>query len=150
MSFCVSLSLLVSLSLNSPVPTILLIMLRDSARIHRLNYCPACAPYFRSETLVTQDGRSRTNPCPRIKMPRRPPSIHWTAPLLGLSPKASKTQKEVPDLNWSQRESSFTKKNWSKWVIWAPNTAWTKAFKFHHFWNRSGCQNAPAPKFTSS
>ena len=56
----------------------LLIMLRHSARIHWLNYCSACAwPYFRSETLVTRDGRSRTNPCPRIKMPPRSPSIHW-------------------------------------------------------------------------
>ena len=33
-----------------------------------------------------------------------------TKSLSGITAKASKTQKEVPDLNWSRRDSSFTKK----------------------------------------
>ena len=35
-----------------------------------------------------------------------------TKSLSGITAKASKTQKEVPDLNWSQRESSFTQKKY--------------------------------------
>ena len=34
-----------------------------------------------------------------------------TKSLSGITAKASKTQKEVPDLNWSRRDSSFTKKS---------------------------------------
>ena len=39
-----------------------------------------------------------------------------TKSLSGITAKASKTQKEVPDLNWSRKDSSFTtkKKNTSR------------------------------------
>ena len=57
---------------KQPCCFFLVVISRNSARIQqRLNYCPACAPYFRWETLVTRDGRSTTNPRSRIKMPPR-------------------------------------------------------------------------------